>query len=168
MFGLFKKPIDRSVAIKEFADVLERIMKRLDEISRNGGIEISPLYLKETNAFAYIIGWISIQTSKLSAANRHIFSAELTGEWAERMSQANKAIEGTAFIQSRINTYREAMGEGGGLGWHSSIVFQYMKYIGVESSEEVALLGAYSSSIPIIIEGLTSFLNDINKEYKFV
>ncbi len=168
MFGLFKRSIERSIVIKDFADDLERIMKTIDDLAQNDGIATSSVYPKEAKAFTYILGWISIQTSKLGVADRQRFSADLTGEWAERMSNSKKSVEDIAFLQSRISAYRDAMKNGKGRDWFASIVFRFMQHLSIDSPEHVALQGALYSSMPAMIDALTGFLNGIGKKFKFV
>lgn len=168
MFGLFKKPLPLTTVLADLVDMLSRVRASVDGLAKAEGIDRAPGYGTEALAFVYIMGWYAIQTSDLSVADRHRFSAELTGALAKEEGTGDKSLQMLKLLQERVGAYNYALNHGKGRDWAAKIVFQFMQYLGADSPEHVGAQVALYASAPQHISALKNFLNGVNKAYKFV
>lgn len=168
MFGLFKKKIDFKTVLSDFADDLSRVKDTVDDLAEESGLTKSANYGRESAALVYILGWLSIQTSNLGASDKHRFSAELTGEWSKRINNGVETIETINFLQNRIGLYRDAMDNGEGRDWMARLSIKFLEHFGANTQEHTAIMGTLYMSVPQYLKALGSFLNDVNRQYKFV
>lgn len=167
IFGLGKKTISLTQVTSDmFADI-GSVRGSIDDLIESENIQ-SEEYIGEREGFLYMLGWLAIQTSNLSAGDKHRFSAELTDAWSQSMGGKGDQLQVMQFLQDRIRLYRDILKNSNTNTWAVECVSQFVYQLGLEPSKHVALMAALSTLTPGVIDAETRFLNETTKKFKFV
>jgi hypothetical protein len=160
MFSLFKRSIETGEVVNDIVELhLVSLLNAIDEML--GIANGTTRRTKESLAFVYTIGVFGIQTSRLSKHEGHKFCMCLTCILARRLGDEGRyAVETTLLLQERLKEYRRIDEP---IKW----VQAYMRHINIDDPAHVAFLVAISATMMQRVSGISRFINDVRKSYKF-
>ena len=170
MFGLFKKTIDRSLVLKQYLVMVAETRARVDEAARNASLFTRGDYEGEVSAYAYILGWHAVQTSRLSAVNRNIFSAELRGQLHKSgRLEVGESLRRTKFLQDRLETYRSTLSDASHHPTDAqALVSCFIRFLSVKDPGRHRHYPKVASVTENQVAALRRFINEANRRHRFV
>lgn len=174
MFGLGKKKAPLYTLLQPLEESYTFIIEKLSEYMESGGLSLDnlgdgnilKLYI-EPQAFSYVILIWGINASRLDKSEKQFLCSSITKVIGQKISSYSED-DGANYLRDSLLAYGREGQNGPSDQLTRRVTFRFMAEMEVDPMEHMAAFGAISINLKSLIEFTAGFLNEQQKQFKFV
>ena len=174
MFGIGKKKAPLFTLLQPLEDSYTFINEKLSEYMESSGLTLDNLgdgnilkFYMEPQAFSYVILIWGINASRLDNSEKQFLSSSITKVIGQKISSFSED-DGANYLRNSLLEYGREGQNGPSDQLTRRVTFKFMAEMELNPMDHLAAFSAISMNLKSLIEFTAGFLNEQQKQFKFV
>lgn len=174
MFGLLKKKAPLYTLLEPLEESYAFINEKLSKYMESGGLTLDALgdgnilkFYMEPQVFSYVILIWGINASRLDNSEKQFLCSSITKVIGKKISSFSED-DGANYLRGSLFAYGMEGQNGPSDQLTRRVTFKFMAEMEVDPMDHMAAFGAISINLKSLIEFTAGFLNEQQKQFKFV
>lgn len=174
MFGFGKKKAPLYTLLQPLEESHEFINEKLSGYMESNGLSLDNLgdgnilkFYLAPQIFSYVILIWGINASRLDKSEKQFLSSGITNVIGQKISSFSED-DGADYLRGSLLAYGREGQNGPSDQLTRRVTFKFMAEMEVDPMDHMAVFGAISMNLKSLIEFTAGFLNEQQKQFKFV